>query len=75
MNFYIAVFKSRTDATALNGELRRMGINSKLISTPERVNAGCGLSVKFYGDEYAVLNVIRRLRLSGFVGFTSAYGY
>ena len=72
MGFYIAIFRSRTDAMILNDELKKRGVNAKIIPTPERAAVGCGLSVKFYGDEYAVIALARRLRLSGFAGIIKA---
>ena len=46
MEYYVAVFKSRTEAISYTTNLRRNFIYANLIPTPVEVGRTCGLSVK-----------------------------
>ena len=70
MNYYIAVFWSRTEALSFATNLRRNGIPSAMISTPKEAGKTCGLSVKIlpeYIDD--AKKVMGRIRTSSFGGW------
>lgn len=56
--YYIAVFHSRNHALQLYQTLKKKGLNHfELVSTPSRLKAGCGYSIKFKDmEDYNVLN-------------------
>jgi len=56
--FMIASFRSRQAVLRVDGQLRRMGVRTQIVSTPRAVAVGCGLSIRF--DERD-LNAVRRL--------------
>ncbi|MCQ2398949.1 MAG: DUF3343 domain-containing protein [Clostridia bacterium] len=71
MEYLLASFKSRTDAVALNENLRRKGIRSAIIPTPKQQGVGCGLSVKVYAvnPEY----VVRAISAHGYRSFIGLF--
>jgi len=46
--YFIAVFKSRTQTLKFYDVLRQNGVCAGIINTPRQVSLGCGLSVKFF---------------------------
>lgn len=58
MTEILAVFASRTQATAFAESVRRSGIACRLVPTPAELKTGCGLSVCFYAG---ALRQVRRL--------------
>lgn len=47
MEYYLAVFKSRTQTLRFYERLRGLGVPCSVVNTPRRASLGCGLSVKF----------------------------
>ncbi len=66
----LAVFKSRAQALDCVSFLRRKGIPSQAISTPQSARVGCGLSVRF---EETFLSRVRMLLSQK--NYTSFSGY
>lgn len=68
MEFAIAVYRSRNVTMQAYNFLLSRGFAAALVSTPRRVNVGCGLSVKF---NVAELPRVRDVLSRGetFVGF------
>ena len=63
MPFGIASFRSRQQVFAFEGALSRQGLRAEVVSTPREVALGCGLSVRFEGqDAPRVLAAVERLR-------------
>ncbi|HOV70099.1 MAG TPA: DUF3343 domain-containing protein, partial [Clostridia bacterium] len=44
--YILAVFRSRQHTLQYEAVLKRMGIQSEVISTPKETSVGCGLSLK-----------------------------
>lgn len=44
--YYIFTFGSRTNAIKFKDAVRREGQRAELVSTPQSIGSGCGLSVK-----------------------------
>lgn len=65
----IASFRSRQQVLRLEDELRREGLNVRVVTTPREVALGCGLSVQFdVGDLARVRQVISRVRPTNLIG-------
>lgn len=58
MEYFIAVFKSRTQTMKFYDRLKKIGLEASVINTPRQASLGCGLSVKFL---YRDLNLVKRL--------------
>lgn len=70
MEYYIAVFKSRTEALYYANNLKRNQIHAFLIPTPKEVGRTCGLSVKIDVNYFDEANfILSRLRPTSFVGW------
>ena len=67
---YLAVFRSRQQATAFWMNLQHAKIESVMISSPAPLSRGCGISVRF---DRAAFEQVRRVggwqRMSAFDGF------
>lgn len=71
----IAVFKSRAQALDCVSYLRREGIPSQTVSTPQAAGVGCGISVKFEESFLPrVKTLLRRKNYTAFAGFLRASG-
>lgn len=70
MEYYVAVFKSRTDAFTFSNTLKRNGIPSAIIPTPQEAGRTCGLSVKILpvDIDFAKL-LLSRIRVASFTGW------
>lgn len=68
MEYVIATYRSRSVSMRAYNYLVNQGVTCALVSTPQRANVGCGLSVKFNKE---VLNRVRNVLSQGetFVGF------
>ena len=65
----IASFRSRQQVLRLEDELRREGLNVRVVTTPREVALGCGLSVQFdVNDVLRVRQVIARVRPTNMIG-------
>lgn len=51
MMYALAVFLNRNETLKFYNELRRIGINSMVVSTPKGLGSSCSVSVKFYFKE------------------------
>lgn len=58
MEYYIAVFKSRTQTMKFQDRLRRNGLAVSIVNTPRQASLGCGLSVKFSGGDLEIIKNI-----------------
>lgn len=59
MDYYIAVFRSRSDAEGYRRELAARGVRCMFVATPTAARIGCGASVKVYdssGAHYALVH-------------------
>lgn len=61
MEYYIVVFKSRTQTMKFYERLKKNRINVSVINTPRQASLGCGLSVKFFPED---ISIIKRLLCS-----------
>ena len=71
MNYYIAIFKSRSSAVNFSNLLRMRNIPCAIVNTPTSIKQSCGLSVKFLGDYFLAVNEIIALNPS--LNFDSFY--
>lgn len=70
MEYYIAVFTSRTEALSFANLLSRNGIYSSVIPTPKEAGKTCGLSVRLKQDDYKNAKfLLSRTRNSSFLGW------
>ena len=44
--YYLFTFRSRTNALKFSESVRREGYSAEIVSTPQSIGGGCGLSVK-----------------------------
>ncbi len=58
MEYYLAVFKSRTQTLRFYERLRGLGVPCDVVNTPRQASLGCGLSVKF---PVSYLSHVRRM--------------
>lgn len=58
MEYLIAVFKSRAQVMKFGEKLKNYRIAFSVINTPREASLGCGLSIKFYVNDY---EKVRRL--------------
>ncbi len=69
MEYIIIVFRSRTQVINFKKILEGNGINAQIVSTPRRLNIGCGLSLKVLNrDFYRAKELIDVYKPQGFVG-------
>ena len=65
MMYALAVFLNRNETLKFYNELRRIGINSMVVSTPKGLGSSCSVSVKFYFKELTravyILKTIKHL--------------
>lgn len=64
----IASFRSRTQVMMFYDFLRKNNVASEIISTPQKISVGCGLSVKFAADKIIIARKYAN-SLNGFMGF------
>ena len=70
VEYYIAVFKSRTEAFSFSNFLAVNQIPSSLIPTPKEAGRTCGISVKILPEDYEFAKlVLSKSRKSSFVGW------
>lgn len=66
----LAVFRSRTQTADFMRELKKKGIESEIIGTPQKIAIGCGLSVKISEKDFLKAKEITfSSAYDGFVGF------
>ena len=67
---YLAVFRSRQQATAFWMNLQSAGVESTMISSPAPLSRGCGVSVRFEPCDYDRVRQVSGFRkMSAFDGF------
>ena len=73
--YYIAVFKSRTQTLRFCERLKQKKVSAFIINTPKQANLGCGLSVKFFRESlnYAK-NLLTAENYRSFAGLFFASG-
>lgn len=52
MNYYVAVFNSRSATLAFARKLKSKNIPCAIINTPSGITKACGISVKFFSEDY-----------------------
>ena len=66
----LAVFNNRTHALQFSNQIKKMGVNIKIINTPREISTSCGLSIMF---DIRYLNQARSIvninRFASFRGF------
>ena len=66
---YIIVFRSRTQVLNFKKMLEGNGVYSQVVSTPQRLAIGCGLSLKISShDFYKAKDLLDVYKPQGFVG-------
>ena len=69
MEYVIIVFRSRTQVMQFKKVLEGIGVQSMIVSTPQRLKIGCGLSLKILdSDFYKAKELLDVYRPQGFVG-------
>lgn len=67
--FGIAAYRSRQQVIKTASELKKSGIEAKIVSTPREISAGCGLSVRFdLKDANGVKKVVSKFPSSNLIG-------
>lgn len=75
MKYYIAVFKSRSQAMKFYDKIKKSGFLVSIINTPRQAGLGCGLSLKFSNNDLsAVSRLIALESLSSFGGIFKVTG-
>ena len=70
MEYYIAVFRSRTEAFSYTNVLKYNRIDSSLIPTPKESGRTCGLSVKVFREDFEYAKfLLSNLRTQSFSGW------
>ncbi len=70
MDFYLAVFRSRSQALSFKSILESYKVPSTLIPTPRNISVSCGLCVKFNKNFLPTAKeILSRRRFDTFVGF------
>lgn len=69
MQYYIAVFRARSETITFAGLLRSY-CPAQVINTPRKVNVSCGISVRFsVKDIQSAKEILSRRKFDTFVGF------
>lgn len=66
--FLIAAFRSRQAVIRLEGQMKRAGARTQIVSTPRAVAIGCGLSVRFEEKDLPLVRNLCRMEQSTFLG-------
>ncbi len=68
MQYYIAVFRARSETISFAGLLRSY-CPAQVINTPRTINVSCGISVKFNANNLGYAKeILSRRRFDTFVG-------
>lgn len=70
MEFYLAVFRSRTDTLSFIDDMKRNSAYAVSVSTPKQTGLGCGISAKFLKSSFSVAK-----RLIAVKKYKSFYGF
>lgn len=62
MNYYIIVFRARSHTINFANVLRSYKVPCEIINTPRIVNVSCGISVKFFVQDLAIVEQIMSRR-------------
>ncbi len=66
----IAVFENRTQSLLFSRELKKLGVQCRLINTPRAISTSCGVSVEFKAvDAKRALVALKMTKLTSFRGF------
>ena len=69
MEYVIIVFRSRTQVLQFKKILEGVGVQSMIVSTPQRMKIGCGLSLKINNNDfYKTKELLDVYKPQGFVG-------
>ncbi len=72
--FALAAYRSRQAVLRFDEELSRAGIQTQIVTTPQAVALGCGLSVRFaWEDTEKALKVYSLRPDSNLIGFYLVY--
>ena len=72
--FALAAYRSRQAVLRFDEELTRAGIQTQIVTTPQAVALGCGLSVRFaWEDTEKALETYRLRPDSNLIGFYLVY--
>lgn len=70
MKYYLAVFRSRSQAYSFKSILDSYKVPSSIIPTPRQVSVSCSLSVKFEAKDLPIVkDIFKRRKFDTFVGF------
>ncbi len=67
--YYLFTFKSRSGAMKFGENVKREGYVASIVSTPQSIGGGCGLSVKMFD----LAGGKRTLYMGKYSGFTGIY--
>ena len=66
--FMIASFRLRQAVLRVDGQLRRMGVRTQIVSTPRAVAVGCGLSIRFDERDMSAVRRLSQAETSTYLG-------
>lgn len=70
MEFYVAVFRARTQTLIFANLLKSYGVKCNVINTPRVINVSCGISVKLSKFDFVrAQEIINRRKFDSFAGF------
>ena len=70
MEFYLAVFRSRTDTLSFIDDMKKNSVYVTTVSTPKETGLGCGISAKFLKSAFPIAK-----RLIFVKKYPSFYGF
>lgn len=72
--YYLFTFRSRTNALKFSENLKREGLHAEVVSTPQSISGGCGLSIKTL-DVNAAKKVLSFGKYATFTGIYQVSDY
>ena len=65
--YAIAIFSNRTETLRFNAQLKTLGVNAMVVSTPKGLGSSCSVAVKFYYKQLS--RVIYALKVGNYHTF------
>ena len=74
MEYYLVIFRSRTQTLSFNQILHSYGVMSNIINTPKLTSFACSVSVKVSVNAINVaINILKRRKFDSIVGVYKVY--
>lgn len=74
MEYYLVVFRSRTQTMNFNQLLRSYGVRANIINTPKQTSFSCSVSIKINNNGLRVaLSILQRRKFDSIVGVYKVY--